>query len=54
MKSREFHIRLDQDPSAQNRRLYAYIRSILPGYKVPGRMERKIKAKRAAKLIRVK
>lgn len=56
MKERVFHLRKDQDPGANIRRMYAYIRSITPSYRPPGRMERKIQMRRAGKphLFRVK
>lgn len=33
MKKRDFHLRLDQTPGANLRRLHAYIRSIDPDYR---------------------
>lgn len=54
MKERIFHLRYDLDPGANIRRLHAYIRTVNPKYTVASRMERKIQARRATKLIRIK
>lgn len=52
MKNRDFHLRLDQSPAANLRRLHGYIRSIQADYKPMPRLLAKANLRAAMRRVK--